>query len=135
MNVYAPAPLYVLDTHILIWYLTGSKHLPDELRSTIDHARLQGGRLLIPTIVLAEALHLAAKNRIKFDFAELYQLVQTEPEFEIVDFGIGVFREVLRIKRIPEIHDRIIAATARYYGAYLLTRDGVIRSSDEVDAL
>lgn len=135
MNVYAPAPLYVLDTHILIWYLIGSKRLPDEFRSTIDHARLQGGRLLIPTIVLAEALNLAAKNRIKFDFAELYQLVQTEPEFEIVDFGIGVFREVLSIKRIPEIHDRIIAATARYYGAYLLTRDGVIRSSDEVDAL
>lgn len=135
MNVYGQATLYVLDTHILIWYLTGSKRLSDEQRGTIDYARLQGGRLLIPTIVLAEALNLAAKNRIEFDFAQLYQLVQTEPEFEIVDFGIGVFREVLRIKRISEIHDRIIAATARYYSAYLLTKDGVILSSDEVDAL
>jgi len=135
MNVYVPATLYVLDTHILIWYLIGSRRLSDELRNTIDQARLQGGRLLIPTIVLAEALNLAAKNRIEFDFAELYQLVQTESEFEIVDFGIGVFREVLRIRRISEIHDRIIAATARYYGAYLLTRDGVIRSSDDVNTL
>ena len=33
----------------------------------------------------------------------------------------------------PEIHDRIIAATARYYGANLLTKDGIIRTSSEVD--
>lgn len=135
MNVYAQPTLYVPDTHILIWYLIGSRRLSDELRNTIDQARLEGGRLLIPTMVLAEAFHLAAKNRIEFDFDELYQLVQTEPEFEIVDFSIGVFREMLRIRRVPEIHDRIIAATARYYDAYLLTRDGVIRSSDEVNTL
>jgi len=59
--------------------------------------------------------------------------VQTEPDFEIVEFGIGVFGEVLRIQRVPESHDRIIAATARFYGALLLTKDGEMRPADEVD--
>ncbi|MFN8468285.1 MAG: PIN domain-containing protein [Caldilineaceae bacterium] len=127
------ALLYVLDTHVLIWYFTGNKRLPEDLKNRIDQVRQQGGRLLIPTIVLAEALAVAAKGRVALDFDQLYQAVLAEPEFEIVEFGLGIFDEVLRIKRIPEIHDRIIAATARFYGAYLLTKDGEIQVSDEVD--
>lgn len=121
--------LWVLDTHILIWYFTGNKRLPDETRDLIDQARQRGGRLLVPTIVLAEALSVAIKGRLAFDFDALYQLVQDEPEFEIVEFGAAVFNETLRVEGISEIHDRIIVATTRFYGAGLLTLDGVIRAS------
>lgn len=124
--------LYVLDTHVLVWYFTGNTRLSQEARDTIDNVRQQGGRLLIPTIVLAEALNIAAKGRVVFDFQQLYQLVRDEPEFEIVEFGIEVFEETLRVSAVPEIHDRIIVASARFYGASLLTKDGVIRSSGEV---
>jgi len=127
------AALYVIDTHVLIWYFIGSKRLTDDLKNTIEQVRQQAGRLLVPTIVLAEALAVAAKGRVVFDFNHLYQLVQAEPEFEIVEFGIEIFDEVLRIQTIPEIHDRIIAATARFYGANLLTKDGIILSSGEID--
>lgn len=133
MNPESPGMLYVLDTHVLIWYFTGSRRLSEELKNKIDQVRIHGGRLLVPTVVLAEALAVAAKGRVVFDFDQLYQLLLSEPEFEIVEFGVGVFGEVLRIKRTPEIHDRIIAATARFYGAHLLTRDGEIQLSDEVD--
>jgi predicted nucleic acid-binding protein len=43
--------LYVVDTHVLIWYFTGSNRLNREIKNRIDEVRLQGGRLLIPTIV------------------------------------------------------------------------------------
>jgi PIN domain nuclease of toxin-antitoxin system len=82
--------------------------------------------------VLAEALNIAVKGRVVFDFQRLYQLVRDESEFEIVEFGIEVFDETLRVSAVPEIHDRIIVATARFFGADLLTKDGVIRSSGEV---
>lgn len=124
--------LYVLDTHVLVWYFTGNARLSPEARDIIDLVRQQQGRLLIPTIVLAEALNVAAKGRVVFDFQKLYQLVRAEPEFEIVEFGIEIFDETLRVSAVPEIHDRIIVATARFYGADLLTKDGVIRSSGEV---
>ncbi len=61
MNPEPPALLYVVDTHVLIWHFTGNKRLPEKLKSRIDQIRLQGGRLLVPTIVLAEALAVAAK--------------------------------------------------------------------------
>jgi PIN domain nuclease of toxin-antitoxin system len=127
------AMLYVIDTHVLIWYFTGNRRLSEDVRNTIDQVRQQGGRLLVPTIVLAEALNIAAKGRVVFDFDLLYQLVLNEPEFEIAEFGVEVFEETLRVSKIPEIHDRIIVATSLFYGANLLTKDGVIRSSGEVN--
>lgn len=133
MNPDEPAMLYVLDTHVLIWYFTGNQRLSQTLRDKIDEVRQEGGRLLVPTIVLAEALNIATKGRLVFDFSGLYQLVRAEPEFEIVEFGVGVFDEVLSIKGVSEIHDRIIVATAKFYGASLLTKDGVIRSSGDVN--
>jgi len=126
--------LCVLDTHVLIWYFTGNKRLSDELRDIVDRVRREGGRLLIPTIVLAEALNVATKGRVEFDFRQLYQLVRYEPEFEIVEFGAAVFDETLRVEGISEIHDRIIVATARFYAASLLTLDGVIRALGDDDS-
>ncbi|RJX22066.1 MAG: PIN domain-containing protein [Ammonifex sp.] len=125
--------LYVLDTHVLIWYFTGSKRLKRQFKELIDNVRSQGGRLLIPTIVLAEAMHIAEKGRVHFDFTEMYRLIKEEPEFEIVSFSPDILEESTQISNIPEIHDRIIVATAKFYQAGILTKDRVIRNSGEVE--
>lgn len=124
--------VYILDTHVLIWYFIGSKRLRRNLKKVIDETRFHGGRLLVPTIVLAEALDIAEKGRVGFDFGKMYQLIQEEPGFEIVDFGAQIFDEVMQVKKVQEIHDRIIVATAKFYGASVLTKDHIIRNSGEV---
>lgn len=127
--------LYVLDTHVLIWYFIGSKRLRKELKEVIDETRHQRGLLLVPTIVLAEALDIAEKRRVEFDFYEMYRLIQREPKFEIVGFGFEILEETFRIKEVQEIHDRIIVSTARFYGAGVLTKDQIIHDSGEVETL
>ena len=127
--------IYILDTHVLIWYFLGSKRLRKDLKERIDKTRLNRGRLLVPTIVLAEALDIAEKERVGFDFSKLYQLIQEEPEFEIVDFGSQIFDEVRQVKKVQEIHDRIIVATAKFYGAGVLAKDRIIRDSGEVEII
>ena len=124
--------LYVLDTHVLIWYFIGSKRLTAEVKERIDGTLREGGCLLVPTIVLAEALYVAEKGRVSFDFSAMYRLIRVDPGFEIVDFGIEIFDEMLQIETVKEIHDRLIVATARFYGAGILTKDPVIRHSTEV---
>jgi len=106
--------LYVLDTHVLIWYFIGSRRLREELKEWIDETRRQGGRLLAPTIVLAEALDVAEKGRVRFDFAEMYRLICEEPEFEVIGFSPEIFEEAMGVEGVQEIHDRIIVATARF---------------------
>jgi PIN domain nuclease of toxin-antitoxin system len=125
--------LYVVDTHVLIWYFIGSKRLQQRLQERIDETRRQGGRLLIPTIVLAEALDIAEKGRVDFDFAEMYRLILQEPEFEIVGFGPEIFEEAMWVRKVQELHDRIIMATARFYGAGVLTKDKIVLDSGEVE--
>jgi len=90
--------LCVVDTHVLVWYFIGSKRLNKKLKDKIDAIRKEGGRLLVPTIVLAEALDIAEKGRVEFDFTEMYRLIKEEPEFEIVGFGFEIFDETIRIK-------------------------------------
>mgnify|MGYP001594432370 CR=1 FL=1 len=63
--------IYVLDTHILIWYFIGSKRLHRKLKDTVEKVRNEDGRLLIPTIVLAEVLDIAEKHRVEFNFNKL----------------------------------------------------------------
>lgn len=123
--------IYVLDTHILIWYFIGSKHLKTKLKEKIDEVRRRGGRLLVPTIVLAEALAIAERGKVEFDFQRMYHLIKDEAEFEIVSFTSEILEEAMQIK-IPEIHDRIIVATAKFYKAGILTKDRIILGSEEL---
>jgi PIN domain nuclease of toxin-antitoxin system len=127
--------LYVLDTHVLIWYFIGSHRLHPKLREKIDTIRTQGGRLLVPTIVLAEALDIAEKGRVEFEFNRMYRLIVEEPEFEIIGFGFEIFEEAMKIKGVKEIHDRILVASAKFYEVGVLTKDKIINNSGEVETL
>ena len=123
--------IYVVDTHVLIWYFIGSKRLKRKLKEKIEEVRNAGGRLLVPTIVLAEALAIAEKGKVEFNFQDMYQLITNEPEFEVVSFTSEILEEAMHTE-IPEIHDRIIVATARFYKAGMLTKDKMILESGEV---
>jgi len=127
--------IYILDTHVLIWYFIGSHRLHPKLREKIDTIRTQGGRLLVPTIVLAEELDIAEKGRVEFEFNRMYRLIVEEPEFEIIGFGFEIFEEAMKIKGVKEIHDRIIVASAKFYEVGVLTKDKIINNSGEVETL
>jgi PIN domain nuclease of toxin-antitoxin system len=125
----------VLDTHALIWYFTGSDKLKRQTKEIIDDCISKGGKLLVPTIVLSEALDIAEKRKVEFDFQKMHQLISDNPAFEIIGFSASIFDETLEIENIQEIHDRIIVATARFYSADIITKDRIIRSSGEVESL
>ena len=131
----AEGDIYVLDTHVLIWYFIGSKRLKQKLKERIDKVRNEGGRLLVPTIVLAEALDIAEKGKVEFDFANLYKLIDEQAEFEVIGFSQEIFDEAMQVKEIKEIHDRIIVATARFYESGIMTKDALIYESREVETL
>lgn len=127
----------MIDTHVLVWYLVGSDRLSEELKQEIDEVRRTGGRILVSTIVLSEALYIAESGRSvdqdmdeRLAFDALYERISEGTGFEIVGFGRGVLEEAVGIQDIPELHDRIIAATAKFYGAEVLTDDPEILTDD-----
>jgi len=46
-----------------------------------------------------------------------------------------ILDQVIQVKNVPELHDRIIVATARFYDAGILTKDRIILGSGEVQSL
>lgn len=120
---------YVVDTHVLVWYFTGSKRLNRDLKEKIDEIRNEGDRLIVPTIVLAEALYIAEKGRVKFDFQRMYEILKRETEFEIAGFTAEILEAAIPLK-ILELHDRIVVATADFYRAGIITKDKIILKSE-----
>ncbi|MFN4218756.1 MAG: type II toxin-antitoxin system VapC family toxin [Candidatus Bipolaricaulia bacterium] len=97
--------IYLLDTHALIWFLEGGRKLGARALKIL---RDDQQKLLIPSIVLAEAKYLAHKSKITLPFTEILEAV-TDPRCTIYPLDLAV------IEAMPpdlEIHDAILCGTA-----------------------
>jgi PIN domain nuclease of toxin-antitoxin system len=122
---------FVADTHALIWYLEDSSRLGVAARSAFNACDQGEADIYIPTICLVEIIYLQEKRRIPADL-----LTQLEDELQagntgliICDLTIEVAKTMKRIPRsaVPDMPDRIIAATALHLGFSLLSRDRKIQ--------
>ena len=101
----------VADTHAVLWYLSADPRLSPRAREAMGQATGGGDSIFVPTICIVEATYLIEKNRVA---------VQALPQFALS----GIPRH-----SIPDLPDRVIAATALALGLPLITRDGKIRAS------
>jgi PIN domain nuclease of toxin-antitoxin system len=126
------ASKYVLDTHALIWYLEGSPRLSTRAKAIVDDSSNQ---LVVPMIVLAEAAFLVERSRVAISSVpNLLSDVQADPCIEVYPLNWDVFQQTLIAASIPEMHDRLIVATALHlqslgHTTSLITRDMAITQS------
>jgi PIN domain nuclease of toxin-antitoxin system len=129
-------PFYVTDTHPFVWYLAADdERLSPSAKSVFENADSAKAIVVIPAIVLAESLYLAEKGRIKAKAVEILELVESALNYRLYPLDLSVIQIAWELKKIPEIHDRVIAATARRLGLELITDDNRIRQSSYVKTL
>ncbi len=126
---------YVVDTHALAWFINEDKRLSARAAEILSQAEAGEVQVLIPTLVLAELTHIAQKKRVAVTIEELMEKIARGDGFKIVSFDILIFQTMLSLPENWDIHDRIIAATASYYQATLITRDDILRDSSEVETV
>ncbi len=119
----------VADTHAILWQL----YLPGRL-STAAIEALEGARLVhISSITLIELAYLIDKGR--YDVSILDEMIEVLEDptngFVLQPISPNIARAVRLISRlaIPDMPDRIIAATALHLGLPLVTVDSKIHSS------
>jgi len=127
--------LYVVDTHALIWHLTGDPRLGRNARSILERADRCKEVVLVPSIVLAECLYLLEKKGRGSLFLDLLNAVEAHPAYDIYPLTAAVLREMPNIVGLAELHDRIIVATAKVNNAVLITKDEEIRRSGYIPTI
>jgi len=125
---------YVTDTMALVLRLEKRK-MGARAKATFEKAENDNAVIFVPAMVLAELMYLSERGRIETSldmfskYSEQFQNIQGEPLNE------EIIKVASRIKDIPELHDRLIAATAGKNRCPLLTNDPIIRASKHVKTL
>lgn len=121
--------LYAADTHVINWYWSGSVRLSATARQILDDAFLGQHEIVISPIVLAELILIAEKQRAPFHLPQVIAALTTTPAFQLVSLSPAMALYSQQLLALPDIHDRLIVATALTFGATLITQDQTITQS------
>ncbi len=121
------------DTHTIVWYLDPPGKLTAAATSALDGATQAGAPIYVASISVIEVLYLVDKGRLQPLALSrlLHALADMHSGLVPVTLDLAIVREVQNIAyaAVPEMPDRIIAATALYMGVPLVTRDLRIQAS------
>jgi PIN domain nuclease of toxin-antitoxin system len=124
----------VADTHAALWYLLKNPHLSSAARRFMDGAASAGHDIVISPISLAEIIYLVEKNRLPASAYDDLKTALADPDYVIEEapFTGAIVEAMRQIPReaVPDMPDRIVAATAVYLGVPVISRDGRIRASN-----
>jgi len=123
----------VADTHAALWYLFGDPRLSAPAKAFIDDAAASGRKIVLSVISLAEILYLIEKNRLPFSAYDKLRQALGRVDFVLDEAPltseiIDAMRQVPRAE-VPDMPDRLVAATALYFGVPAISRDGRIRAT------
>ena len=124
----------VADTHTALWYLYDDARLSVAGGTFIDHAAAAGNHIVVSSISLAEIVYLIEKNRIPTNAYPDLKTTLGDPNhvFKEAPFTVEIVDFMKHVPRVdvPDMPDRIVAATAVYFGVPVISRDGKIRASN-----
>ena len=80
-------------------------------------------------IVLVEVGYLSEKGRIDIGIKDVLKHITNFPAYTNQALTFEIVVESYKITDIPELHDRLIGATAKYLNVELITNDPLIQAS------
>ncbi len=130
------SPSHVVDTHALLWYLYSPSRLGVAALAALDAANAETAAVLVPVLVLAEAVMVVQKRRLPGVDPQRGMLglraVAASRGFVVEDLDALTVLDSARLLAIPDIFDRLIAAEAIERGIPLITKDAAIVASGAV---
>lgn len=123
----------VADTHSVLWFLYDDPRLSIAAQELMDAIDAAGDQIAVSSIALAEMIYLTEKGRIAAEALERVLTALDKPDATLVDvpFDRAIAEGMRQVERsqVPELPDRIVAATGLHLGVPVISRDLKIRSS------
>lgn len=123
----------VCDTHAIIWQIYDDPRLSLTAEQFISSAAQSGDNIAISAITLVEMVYLIEKGRIAIEsFSRVTRaLEQGNSVFTVVSVDLQIARALSRVDiyQVPDMPDRIIAASAVHLNVPIISRDAKIQLS------
>ena len=123
----------VIDTHAMIWWLHRDPRLSTPARELINTSAAAGNKIAVSSITLIEVVYLIEKQRISVElFSMMARIMSTSTSvFEEAAVNLEVARSLnhVDVARVPDMPDRIIAATAVALNMPVISKDHKIQLS------
>ncbi len=126
---------YLADTQALIKFLEGKKVINKEIDDIFTKFDNNEILIFLSAITLVEILYLEERNRININIEDIESLQKLNPNLIFIELNVEIIKTAKKITDINELHDRLIAATARYLKIPILTNDPIIRKSKFVKSV
>jgi len=91
--------------------------------------------IYISAVTLMEILYLSEARRIDVHVAEVVELIRNSDNYILAPLDESVVLVAEGIDDIRELHDRLIAATAKFYNLPVLTSDSTLAESKHIKTL
>jgi len=129
----------VADTHTIIWYLRETTRLSPVAMMALDAALAEGHPIYVSAISVVEVGYLVERYRLPEEaFGQLINaLSDAGTGLEIAPLDLLTAQTLRQIPRdiVPDMPDRIIAATALSLNLPLVTRDGKIQALTTIQTI
>jgi PIN domain nuclease of toxin-antitoxin system len=127
------------DTHAIIWFLFDPPKLSPAADAALSNAAMSG-KLFISAITLVEASYLSSKKSFPYTsvFPRLISLaIAPQEPLQVIPLTLEVANVMDQIPRaeVPDMPDRIVAATAVTHKLPLVSANTDIQRSSALQAL
>jgi len=126
---------YVIDTQALIKFLNGIKVINENIDLILKKTDEGENIIIIPSVVMFEIGYLHEKKKIPISLVEVEKIINNSINYVEEKLSINIIKSAFEITDIPELHDKLIAGTARYLNLPLITNDPVILKSSFVECV
>ena len=126
---------YVIDTQAIIKFLNGQKVINDNIDQVLKMTDEGKNIIIIPSVVIFEIGYLHEKKKIPISIVDVEKIINSSVNYVEEKLSINIIKSAFEITDIPELHDKLIAGTARYLNLPLITNDPVILQSSFVECI
>lgn len=125
---------FVSDTMALVLHLEKRK-MPNKAKAIFEATEKGENEIYIPAMVIAEIGYLSERGRIVTDIAAVEKQMEQHGNFKGKELDAQVVKASFEIDDIPELHDRLIAGTAKLMGLDIISNDPAMEQSRHVSTV